>query len=153
MRARFAYACAACGFEGEAEVVGEGWVEGAVAGAAASAPEPAAADGSAAADALEHAEGAAWGDALTTVELAPCPRCEARDGRRWRAWLGAQLPGALALGALAGLVVALGSFVLRPEPDGWPLLLGLAAWPLAAAGVLGARVSRKRRRATTLRWR
>ena len=82
-----------------------------------------------------------------------CPRCEARDGRRWRAWLGAQLPGALALGALAGLVVALGSFVLRPEPDGWPLLLGLAAWPLAAAGVLGARVSRKRRRATTLRWR
>ena len=134
----FAYECASCDYTGRARVRGEGYAE---------------ADGSdVEADAVQDAEGAAWNDALTTVELAPCPRCGARDRVRWNAWMRAQLVGVLAWGALAALVGSAAIFLLHQRMDFTPIAVGGAAWVLVAIGSMTQRIGRKRSRAQTLRF-
>lgn len=132
-----------CGYSGSAAVEGEGFTT---------------ADGGhdlfpvrgAQESALDHAEGLAWADALTTVELAPCPRCGARNAARWRAFAWGQLVGALAWGALGGAIALLGTFLLRQRLDGWPLVAGAGVFLLLAGAILAQRIARKRQRGATL---
>jgi len=138
VRTSFAFECASCGYCGHVGVRGEGYAE---------------ADGSnVEGDAIEYAEGAAWNDALTTVELSPCPRCGRRDGPRWRVWLRAQLVPAIAWGALGGLVGSAAIFLLLQRMDFTPVLAGGAAWLLVAIMTLAQRVRRKTTHAQTLRF-
>ncbi|MEM9072168.1 MAG: hypothetical protein AAGE52_26920 [Myxococcota bacterium] len=138
----FVFECSACGYEGMAAVQGEGYAE----------LDGRTSTGAAETQALDDAEGAAWRDALTTVELAPCPKCGARSASRWRSWLRAQLIGVLSWGALGALLALLGTFLLRQEMDGFPLLVGAIMWPVVSGAILLARVERKRARAATLRF-
>lgn len=140
---RFVYLCDSCGYEAMAEVVGEGYVETDARGAD---------DGGAADRALDAAEGRAWNDALSTVDLAPCPRCGATSRGRWQRWLRDQLPGAISWGALAALLGCLGTFLLRQRFDALPLAVGGLVGPLAAAAVVATRVRRKKARAATVRF-
>lgn len=134
----FAYACPSCGWSGRAFVRGEGWAQG---------------DGVAAeADVIQDAEGAAWGDAWTTVELAPCPSCGASDRARWRAWLREQVVPMLAWGALGALVATAATFLLLQRINRVPLLAGAGAWFAVAIATLVVRLLRKRRQAGLLRF-
>lgn len=141
----FAYECSACGYAGRADVVGEGYAESDTGSALF-------VDHTAESRALDHAEGAAWNDALTTVELAPCPKCGKRDSARWGAWVRAQLIGVIAWGLLGGLLGCVGTFLLRQEMDTLPLLVGAGLSLVVAVGVGARRVVRKRTHAATLRF-
>lgn len=141
----FAYECAACGYSGRADVVGEGYAESDTGSALF-------VDHGAEARALDDAEGAAWNDALTTVELAPCPKCGERDRARWAAWIRAQAVGVTAMGLLGGLLGCVGTFLLRQELDTLPLVVGAGLTLVVAVGVAARRVARKRMHATTLRF-
>lgn len=132
----FTYECVQCGYNGRARVEGEGYAE---------------ADGEKLqAQTAEHAEGQAWNDALTTVELAPCPQCGARDRARWRVWLGSQVVGSLAWGAVAAAIACAASFLLLQRMDATPLLCGGVAWVVVALAVIAQRVQRKLVHASSL---
>ena len=136
VRTTFGYECGACGYVGRARVRGEGYAE---------------ADGTdVEAHALESAEGAAWNDALTTVELAPCPKCGARDRSRWNAWLRAQVVPALAWGGVGGLVAGAAVFLLHQRMDFTPVWACGGAWVLVALATLTLRILRKTSQAETL---
>ena len=138
LQTSFAFECR-CGYVGRARVSAEGYAE--ADGARKDALEH---------DALERAEGAAWNDALTTVELAPCPRCGARDRSRWLAWLRAQSVGALAWGVVAALVCGAATFLLHQRLDRAPLAVAAASGLVVAMLVLTVRARHKTRRGDTL---
>ncbi len=140
---QLAYECEACGYEGMADVVGEGYVE---------TDAPTAQENDAAARALDAAERRAWNDALSTVDLAPCPRCGATSPDRWRRWRRAQLPEALWWGAVGALVGAVGAFLLRQRFDALPPLVAALVGPLVALAVVATRTRRKRIRAASVRF-
>ncbi|MEM1415290.1 MAG: hypothetical protein AAGH15_10330 [Myxococcota bacterium] len=135
----FPYACGSCGYEGRGAVVGEGFAE---------ADELRRAVGKGRReDALEAAEGRAWADALSSVALAPCPRCGARDRGAWRRWLAREAVGAFGFGAGAGGVLAVGLVALGPAlPLSRVLLLGLGAALLVTGAMLATTVRAKAER-------
>lgn len=133
----FPFECA-CGFRGEGSAVGEGWSQSQSHGLFT--------DPTAEARALDDAEGKAWADAISNVELAPCPRCGARDAAKWRAWIAGRLLPSLGWGLLAGVLGLIGLFLMRQEMDHWPLMAGAAAFVAVTLGVLGVQLTRKRTR-------
>lgn len=138
----FEFECA-CGYAGEAAVQGEGF-------ATVDAGHDLFPVRGVQQSALDHAEGLAWADALTTVELAPCPRCGERSAARWRQFTWRTLPVSLAWGVLGGAIALLGTFLLRARLDSWPLLVGGLVLPLLVVGHLGWRLRRKWSRSRAL---
>jgi hypothetical protein len=131
----FPFECA-CGYRGEGAAVGEGWSQSQSHGLFA--------DGAAESRAKDDAEGKAWADAISSVELAPCPSCGARDGAKWRAWIQGRILPSLGWGVLAGVLGLIGLFLMRQEMDHWPLLAGGACFTVVTAAVFGIQVARKR---------
>lgn len=138
----FSFECA-CGYRGEGAAVGQGWSQ--------SQGHALFADPTAEARALDDAEGKAWADAISSVELAPCPDCGASDRAKWAAWMRGQLLPSVGWGVLAGALALVGLFLMRQEMDTWPLVAGGGAFALVTAGVFGAQVARKRERAAAVR--
>ena len=108
------------------------------------------ADPGAEARALDDAEGKAWADAVSSVELAPCPACGRRDGDKWRQWVRARLVPGLAWGLLGGGLGVIGLFLLRQEVDRWPLVAGAIAFVLVSGSSLALQIARKRARSSAV---
>ncbi|MBO6937098.1 MAG: hypothetical protein JJ863_19150 [Deltaproteobacteria bacterium] len=133
----FPFECA-CGFSGEGSAVGEGYGQSQSGGLFE--------DHHAESKALDDAEGKAWADAISSVELAPCPSCGQRDGAKWRAWIQSRLLPSLGWGILGGVLGTVGLFLMRQEMDSYPLVVGAASFMTVTALVLGHQVARKRTR-------
>jgi len=137
----FPFECA-CGYRGEGSTVGEGFGQSQSPGLFA--------DPNAEARALDDAEGKAWADAISSVELARCPKCGERDGAKWRAWIQRQVLPSLGWGILGGVLGTIGLFLMRQEMDPWPLVAGAATFALVTAAVFGWQLTRKRRRSAAV---
>jgi len=137
----FPFECA-CGYRGEGSAVGEGWSQSQSHGVFA--------DPTAESRALDDAEGKAWADAISNVELAPCPSCGARDGSKWRAWVQSRVLPSLGWGVLAGGLGLIGLFLMRQEMDHWPLVAGAVSFLAVTVGVFGVQVARKRTRSAQI---
>jgi len=137
----FPFECA-CGYRGEGAAVGEGYSQSDGGGLFA--------DHHAEAKALDDAEGKAWADAISSVELAPCPSCGARDAAKWRAWIQSRAVPSLGWGVLGGVLGTIGLFLMRQEMDSWPIVAGAVTFVATFAGVLGWQVTRKRARSAAV---
>ncbi len=137
----FPFECT-CGYRGEGSAVGEGFSQTQSGGLFA--------DHHAESKALDDAEGKAWADAISSVELAPCPSCGERDGAKWRAWIQSRFFPSLGWGILGGVLGTIGLFLMRQEMDSLPLLVGAVALLAVSGGVLGYQIARKRERSAAV---
>jgi len=140
------FKCAACGFEANAAVEGFG------AGTATTVGGPLGGSRYAARDATDEAESSAWADALSSVEMAECPKCHVRSDEAMRRFLRSRVVPSLSWGVLAGVIGTVGTCVLRSMPDSTDAYAGAAMSAVVALVTFVVPVRRKLAATTRVRF-
>lgn len=131
------FKCGACGFESVASVEGFG------SGSVTTTGGPLAGNRNAAREASDEAESSAWADALSSVEMAECPKCHQRSDAAMRVFLRARIVPALSWGVFAGVLGTVGTFVMRANPDSLNAMVGALAAAIVALATFVIPVQRK----------